>query len=579
MVRRVCVAVVVAAGLILPASAAGQLARRASSERLLVLAPLPGPSVDTAFAIATGAGMRDRMVTRYRMRVGIIPTTTICEALEASGFNCQLPLPPENALALTRFLQATAYMVGWLDREGDSLRLQLRLVDAAGSGLSGWETVRAPGTMTAEDLGRLAAEGLDNQLRAAEHARDCSDRRQRGDGKGAADRANRAFALYPNHPAAAMCLAFAYEVQQQPIDSIVYALRKAVAGDSLNGRAWQELGRRLRDQGDEKGALDAFHNQLRAEPTNLPLLVGVAAGFAAQGDYPKAVEVVDGGLAIFPSEPQLLQLKERACIDGALWHCGLEALEAQHELDTALAADTIFFQKTFGAAQSIPDTAAMLRWSARGVDRFATWVPAWRARAATLKLVDERDGAIDAYERIVALDSTQIGSALAAAQLLLDSTLIIDTAVPLDTTRLLKAERMLHLVGAQSPDTATAMALAGLFYNPGAKIAQLQLRPHLALATRYLEAALRYDYRQALQTTANFFLGLAYLLQVGEGLETVDQTKSCELVQRKIDQAGRAHAALTIGRSISPATADRFLPYLSQLRGNLQQYKAAWKCP
>jgi tetratricopeptide (TPR) repeat protein len=572
-------AVVATVGMMLPASATGQLARRASNERLLVMAPLPGPSVDTAFAIAAGAAIRERMGTRYRMRLGIIATTTICEALEASGFNCLQPQPPENALPLARFLQATGYMVGWLDRQGDSLQLRLRLVDAAGSGLAGWETVRGPAALTAEEFGRLAADLLENQLRASEHARDCSERRLRGDAKGAAERADRAFALYPNHPAAAMCLAFAFEVQQQPLDSIVMALRKAVAGDSLNGKAWEELGRRMREQGDEQGALEAFYQQLRAEPTNLRLLVGVAAGFVAYGDHAKAVEVVDGGLALNAGDQQLLQLKERACLEGALWRCGLDALEAQYDLDTALVSDTVFFQKAFGAAQSVPDTAAMLRWSARGVERFPDYVAAWRARAATLKLVDDRNGAVAAYERIVSLDSTQIGSALAAAQLLLDSTLVIDTAVPLDTTRLLKAERMLHLVGSQISDTATAMAIAGLFYNPGAKIAQLQMRPHLPLATRFLEAALGYDYRRTLQNPGNFFLGLAYLLQVGEGLETLDKTKSCDLVQRKIDQAGRGHAALTIGRPISPATADRFLPYLAQLRGNLQQYKEAWKCP
>jgi len=580
VMRRVLVTVVVVVGTMLPASANGQLARRASNERLLVLAPLPGPSVDTVYAIATGEAIRDRMTSRYRMRVGIVPTTTICEALEASGFNCKVPLPPENAPALTRFLQATAFMVSWLDRTGDSLRVRVRLVDAAGSGIAGWETVRAPAAMTAEDLGKLVADLLDNQFRAAEYARDCSERRQRGDAKGAAERAGRAFALYPNHPAAAMCLAFAYEVQQLGIDSIVVALRKAVAGDSLNGNAWEELGRRLRDKGDEKGALDAFYHQLLAEPTNSRLLIGVAAGFAAQGDYAKAVEVVEAGLALNPGDQQLLQLKERACLDGAMWPCGLQALEAQYDLDTALAADTIFFQKTFGAAQSIPDTAAMLRWSQRGVDRFPNWVAAWRARAATLKLVDERAGAIQAYERIVGLDSTQIGSALAAAQLLLDSSLVIDTIVPLDTMRLRVAEGMLLLAGRQvGNDTASSMAIATLFYNPAAKIAQLRMAPHLAIASRYLEHALQYDLRGQLRGPANFFLGLSLFFQITELDTRVRETKDCAMVDVEIDMTRRARAAFEAGRQISPQTVNQLLGYVGQIEGALPTYKPAFGCP
>jgi tetratricopeptide (TPR) repeat protein len=579
-VRRVIVAGLVTVGAFLPATATGQLARTRSNERLLILAPLPGPSIDTAFAITTGEALRDRMASRYRMRMGIIPTTTICEALEASGFNCKVPLPPENAPPLTRFLQATAYMVGWLDRSGDSLRLRLRLVDAAGSGLGGWETIRAPATTTAEDLGKSAADDLDNQLRAAEHARDCTERRQRGDAKGAVDRANRAFALYPNHPGAAMCLAYAYEVQQLPVDSIVVVLRKAVAGDSLNGNAWEELGRRLRDKGDEQGALDAFYNQLRSEPTNQRLRIGVAAGLAAQGDYARAVEVIDAGLVLSPGDHQLLQLKERACLDASMWVCGLAALEAQYDLDTALGSDTIFFQKTFGAAQSIPDTAAMLRWSRKGVDQFPDWVASWRARAATLKLVDERAAAIAAYQRIVTLDSTQVGSALAAAQLLLDSTLVIDTAVPLDTARLRQAEELLVLAGHQlHGDTATSMAIATMFYNPASKIAQLRMAPHLATASRFLEHALEYDLRKQLQGPANFFLGLSLFFQITELDTKVRESKDCAMVDVEIEMTRRARAALEAGRQISPQTVNQLLGYVGQIEGALPTYKPVFGCP
>ena len=316
-----------------------------------------------------------------------------------------------------------------------------------------------------------------------------------------------------------------------------------------------------------------------AEPTNSRLLIGVAAGFAAQRDYAKAVEVVEGGLALNPGDPQLLQLKERACLDGAMWRCGLEALEAQYGLDTARASDTIFFQKTFGAAQSIPDTAAMLRWSKHGVDQFAGWVAAWRARAATLKLVDERAGAIEAYQRIVALDSTQIGSALAAAQLLLDSSLVIDTTVPLDTARLRVAEEMLLLAGRQiGNDTASSMAIATLFYNPAAKIAQLRMAPHLPIASRYLEHALQYDRRGQLRGPANFFLGLSLFFQITELDTRVRDTKDCAMVDVEIDMTRRARAAFEAGRQISPQTVTQLLGYVSQIEGALPTYKPVFGC-
>jgi tetratricopeptide (TPR) repeat protein len=570
---------VVVAGALVPLSASAQLARRTSNERLLILPVIPGAGADTAFAIATGDAMRERMATKFRLRVGVIPTTTICEALEASGFNCTVPLPPENAPALARFLQASAYMVGWMTPDGDSLTLRMRFVDAAGSGFSGWQTARTARTATAEEVGRTAVDGLENLFRAAELARECSERRQRGDARGAMDRANRAFEIFPNHPSSATCLAFAFEVQQQPIDSIVSALRRAVAGDSLNGSNWEELGRRLREQGDTVAALKAFHNQLRAEPSDGRLRLGVAAGYATLGGYAEAAALLDEGLVMNPGDLPMLQLKERACLEGELWACGLAALEAQYDLDTALAADTVFFQKTFGAAQSVPDTAAMLRWSARAVQQFPEYVPAWRARAATLKLVDARDSAVAAYERILALDSSQVGSALAAGQYLLDSSLVIDSTVPLDTARLLKAEQMLLVAGARITDTATSMAIATLFYNPASKIAQLRLMAHLPIASRYLEHALRFDKRGALTAPANFFLGLSLFFQITTLDQQVRDTKSCELVDREIAMVARAKTALEAGRQISPQTVNQLLGFVSQIQGALPTYKPAFRCP
>ncbi len=581
VIRRSTVVGLVLIGAASPQHAAAQLSRRAANERILVLAPLTGPGVDSTMGPVVGEALRDRMMGRYRSRITVIPGTTICEALEASGFSCTTPLPQENAPALARFLQATGFIVGWLNRDGDSLKLTLRMVDNAGSGLSGWQSFTAPATTSAEDLGKLAADGLEDQLKAAEYARECSDRRNRGDTKGAADRASKAFALFPNHPAAAMCMAYVAEVDKQPLDSIIVALQHAAQGDSLNGSIWRDLGRRLREQGDTLGSFEAFRNQLRAEPTDGNLRQGVAAGLMALKRYQEAVDVLDEGLAMNAGDMPLLQLKERACLEGGLWTCGLQALEQEYDLDTALASDTSFFQKAFGTAQVMSDTAAMLKWSKLGVEKFPDFLAAWRARAAALKLTpDQREETIAAYERIVQLDSTQIAAALAVAQYLFDSTLVIDTTMPLDTARLLEGERLIDLVAEQSPnDTSTLKALAGLLYGPAARIAQKRMIPQLPLAARFLEKALRYDLSGSLTTTLNFFLGLSYAFQLFDGLDTLDKTKSCELVDQKIDLADRANTALGIGRSVSAAYADQLLPYVKRYVQDLPKYKTAWKCP
>lgn len=581
VIRMTVVLGFVVAGAMWPQGASAQLGRR-STERLLILNPITGPGiVDSTTGPAVGDALRERVANKYRQQFSVIPGTTVCEALEASGFQCTTPLPPENAPALARFLKATGFIITWLDRTGDSLKLTLRMVDVAGSGLSGWQTFTAPATTSGEDLGKLAADGLEDRVKAAQYARECSERRGRGDAKGAVDRASKAFAMFPDYPAAWQCVAYAYEVEQQPVDSIVSALQHAAKGDSLNGTIWRDLGRRLREAGDTAASWEAFRNQLRAEPTDGALRLGVAQGLMSQGEHQEAVEVLDEGLAMNPGDMPTLQLKERICLEGSLWQCGLSALEQEYDLDTALAGDTAFIQKAFGTAQSIPDTAAMLKWSKLGTDHFPDALWAWRARAAALKLApDRRDETIAAYQQIVKIDSTQIASALAIAQYLFDSTLVIDTGVPLDTARLMRGDRLIELVARQSQgDTSTMQALAGMLYGPAAKIAQKRMVPYLPIAAQFLKQALQYDLRGTLATTLNFFLGLADAFQVFDGLEALDKSKSCDLLQQKIDLTDEAVAAFTIGKSVSPPTTDQLLPYLTKLKGDLPKYKAAWKCP
>jgi tetratricopeptide (TPR) repeat protein len=566
-------------GLIPSGEAQAQLARRTSSEKILVLNPIPGPGADSAYAVALAEALRTRLASKYRFRLNVVPTEDYCAVLEASGYTCTQPLAPGDAPPLARVLLASGYVVSWLRMGSDSVVLTVRMVDVARSGLSGWEHIGAPAGTAADDLARLVADRLDNRVRAAEYARECESRRERTDPRGAAAQAARAFELFPNHPSAASCLALAHEVAHAPVDSIIAALRRVVAGDSLNKRGWEDLSRRLVEKGDTAGAVQAAMSQLKADPTDAGLRVRVAGALIVQGEYAQAVEILDQGLANNPGDMPLLALKERACVEGSLWPCALEAMQARFEVDTALADDSLFYTGAFAAAQEAEDTAAMLRWSEDAVGKFPESVSLWRARAAALKAADQRQAALEAYDRILALDSTQAPSALAAAQYLLDSTMVIDTTMPLDTARLLKAERLLELVAARaSGDTVTLVNVAALLYNPAAKIAQLRMLPHLPIATRFLEKALQYDLRGQLRLPANFFLGLSLFFQIGPLDEQVRKTKSCDLVDRELDMTRRTRTALSTGRAVAPQTADQLLGYVSRYEEAQRTYKPVFKC-
>ena len=576
IVRRLVMPALVAGGVAL-APAVLQSQARTATERILVLPPQPASDADSAFAVTLARDLRDRMDAKYRFDFRIIPTSTICEALEASGFGCGV-VPPGNAAALARFLQASGYIIGWLERGQDSLAVHLRMVDQGRSGLSGWLTVRVPASMNAGDVARRISDELQNHVDAADRARQCVERRERSDFRGARQRADQAFEKVPDHPSAAMCLALSAEATQQPADSIIKYLRIATEGDSLNARAWATLGRRLQERGDTLGALNAFIHQLEAEPNDLQLRLGVAAGLITQGDYQRAVDLLDEALAQNPADLQVLRVKERACLDGSLWDCALEALQGQYEVDSTLVGDSIFYAKAFGAAQSASDTAAMLHWSAAGVQSLPQSLDMWRARANALRTAGRREEALQAYRRVVSIDSTQLGAALAAAQMLLDTaTLMIDSTVPLDTARLFTADTLLQLVGSQARDSATMMNVAFLYFQPATRLVQQRMR--LPLAERFLEQALRYDVQGRLGVQANFFLGLAIFFQLHELDARVRETQSCELVDVEVAKVQRAKEAMTAGQQVSPPTARQVLQVIGNFEQALPTYKPVFKCP
>lgn len=551
-------------------------------DRLLVLTPLPSDPGDSAVAVAIGDEFRSRLEGKARRQFNVISKERIGEALEASGFSAETLLDPHASEQLARFLQANAYIIGSLDHNSQAT-VHLRLVDIRRTGLGGWVHLTAAPGAEPRAVGDALANEMEAHFKAAEQARACVDRRDRRDFSGAKDRARRAFESVPNHVAAAMCLAIVAEANREPADSQIAALEMAVRGDSTNGRAWEMLGRQYQVAGDTLKAADAFMRQLAADPTDSRLRTGVAALLITQKQYERARELLDEGLRNNPTDLQALQLKARACEDGELWPCLVEALSAQYDVDTTLSGNAEFYGKVFGAAQSSNDTVAMLHWSAEAVDHLPTSVAFWRARAAALKTAGKSDSALLAYERIAALDSTDIASPLQIAEILMDG-ITIDTTVPLDTARLEEVFGMLSRVAAlrtdaagQPTDSAVWRNVAARYFAPGAQL--VQKRVSFPLGIRWLEEAIEHDLRRELTTQASFFVGLAYFFQLGEVDARTRESKSCADVGIEEEMIGKAKAAMTAGASLQESTATQILQYLGQYEGLIPSYKQSFKCP
>lgn len=590
-IARTLFAAVLTCGLAAPSALAAQLAVSRANTPVLVMDPIPASPQDTAFALALADAIRDRMDTKYRFKLRIVPTETICEAKEASGFQCDFIFSATNASALARFLQVQGSIISWLARGPDSLRVRMRLVNSAGSGLAGWTSFAAPASISANDFGRQIADGLEDEIDAASDARECDQRRSQSDFRRAREKADDTFEQYPNHPAAAQCVALLFEIQGQPVDSIIWADLKAVRGDSVDARAWERLGRAYVQKGDTTGAIDAFLHQLALQPGDLRLAEAIAAQLIQAKDYRRADSVLAPYSEFNPEDMTLLTLREQACYEGHMWWCALAMGEQLFQLDSVRQSNMDYKFKEFSAAQSweaqldsntmTPDSAAkdsvvqyLLNWSDRLVQQDTTRIDVWQARAQALKSAGRVEDAVGPYRHILALDSTQVAAAYAAAQILWDSTaLVIDSTVPLDTARLFLGDSLWTRVTQLLNDTSTWTNVAVQYYRVGNKLVGQRMRPQLA--RQYLTRTLELDRTGALTAPANFFMGLNDFFQVIPMYQALRASQRCADIPPLMDFVARTRQELTIGRAVAQEVVDsRLMPTLTQVAGQRDALRA-----
>ncbi len=559
--------------------ARAQLAQTQSDDRVLFLTPIPESPDDSAFALEFADYVRSRMESRLRHKLRVVKKDVINELLVTSGFEPDRIIEPNMAPQVARALQADAYITGSVTRSSATPSGRFRMVDQRRSGLSGWMTVQGqPGDPPRAFADRFV-DSLSNQVKAAEYARDCSDRRDRGDFRRARERADRAFALYPNHPSSAICISYVFQANREPAESLIWAYDKATQGDPELLRAWEELARQYIQMGDTAKAVTAFSRQLEANPDDADMRLTVASGFTAVGDHESARDVLNAGLARDPDNLKFVQLKSRACFEGELWPCALEALAKQYDLDSTLAGDEEFFPRIFGVAQTVGDTAAMLEWSGEAVERHPQSVLLWKARASALRDAGMSDSALTAYERLVDLDSADLVSALAAAQLLIGE-LVIDTATAVDTTQLNRAGEFLDLITSSTTDTALVMNSAVLYFRPGQQLVQSR-RAHvdeLAIGVDWLEKSLQYDWQGRLTRQANFFVGLGIFFLAADLDAKIVESKSCEEVAEYSALLTRGVEAMNSGASVAQQTADQILDMYKRYEARPPTFRRAFNC-
>jgi tetratricopeptide (TPR) repeat protein len=557
-------------------SVEAQLAIRRSDEKVLFLIPSPGEGADTAFAVSLAEEVRTELRNKMRHKLLVYETESICEVLEQSAYACDAILTAMDADRLARAMQADAYIMGQVIRDGTVPVAHLRMVDLRRSGLSGRTTVRGTPGGSPSSFADAIVDTLDNQVKAAEHARECTERLERGDYRDAKERAQRAFRMYPHHPAAAMCAEVVSEALREPADSQIVYLKLAVQGDSLLPRVWERLGRLYQLKPDTVRALEAFSRQSLVDENNRDLRVGVVSGALATGNYEVARHLAQDWLDRNPLDVDMMQLKTRACVEGGIWDCALAALAQQYETDSTLVGDTLFYQQIIGAAQALDDTTAQLEWSSVAVGHAPENVGLLRAHASALAIAGMTDSVVSVYEHLLVMDPSDYRSALAGARIMLDE-VVIDTAVPLDTATLLRGIDFLNRATTATQDTSVLMNVAVTQYQKGSAL--VQARKAIPIAVDLLEHSIRNDVLGRLSVQSNFFLGLGLMFRIFEFDQEVTASESCELVTQEAEMVRRGMEALRAGAELAPDRVPQFMQQFQQFEARIPQLRRAYQCP
>jgi tetratricopeptide (TPR) repeat protein len=568
-----------------------QLAVSQPQEQILLLPLAVGRAEDSAASVKTMDLARERLTAIARYRIVVVPKAKLCEALQASGFGCDGLLDDQQARQLARFLRVSAYTTGRLERADAALAARLRVVDISSSGLAGSFAVAGATLTTPETLAEAVAQRINVLVRAAENARECTTLRQRGNLPRAVQAAQKAIAADPGAVSAHLCLILVYEAQRQPADSVLAVANRVLAIDSLNATAWDTRRGVAQQKNDTTMWIGALQRLIAIEPYNVGRILGTAQLLYQMQRYPDAVANLDRGLATNPGDQAMIELRTRACIDGAMWRCALDGLTMAAEQDTMLPHDTAWVRVAIGAAQQIPDTQAYVHWTGVAVRHFPGDYTFWKTHGSALDLAGKPDSGIVAYTRALAINPNDIATGLLVAKSIVDNAVWDTTGVRGDTARLaalrtryadrLDSARVYTDRALAAPDTTYRISAAVIMLTAGSKLAQAGaygraypwLDRTLTLVERDTEGP-----RRQIRVNASFWWGLSSFQTLSAAWTPMAASKNCAQARAFNDRLARTKEALTFGARVHVGTANNLLQGLARYEEQMPKVKAAFKC-
>jgi tetratricopeptide (TPR) repeat protein len=561
--------------------------------RFMVANPFAFAPGDSAPAVAIGTGVREEMKDVVGRDFQVIEQQQMNDALTQYGYPKDAILSPALASTLAKNIQARYIVTSTLAKgqaKGYTVTARIHGVnDDAGNVV----TVAQQQGESPQAFGKRVAEALEPMVETADEAKSCIDQRSSKPDK-AADAAQKAIKVVPDHGLAHYCLALLAQDRKAPRQEVVKQLQASAKGDPLSLPVWTALATQYQQANDTANTLVAFKQMLRVAPTNQKLREELFKYFLQSGHPETALEVADEGLKLDPYNADLYDLKSNACLFLSNFKCAVDALETMYATDST-KADTLFFTKISAAAAEgeQPDTARLLKWSQIGVRKYPDNPTLLSYLNKAYSMTGQVDSVVAVTGRIIAKDTTAIVPALEAAQALINAPpaaggtpVTTDTAnrggAPRDTStaavstsRAKEALPFLEFAMKYGDPQAKENA-AALLYSAGAKLLQSQPQD-LAGAAELLRLAVQNANPSGkVGPAANYLLGLATLFQVPQLDPQAEKQKSCDIAKQMETLLGESETALTAGRAANQEAVDKNLGIIKQYKPRVASMMKAY---
>ena len=362
--------------------------------------------------------------------------------------------------------------------------------------------------------------------------------------------------------------------------------------------AWENIAHRYQQKGDTLKAIDALTHELAGEPQNVQLRLGIAELLRQQKQYARAKTLLDEWLAKNPGDQRASDFVLRICIEGELWRCVLDGFVNVVKNDSSKLGDSSVIKPAMGAAQQVADTEKLLFFSHAAVKHFPKSAAFWKALGAAFDLKGQKDSSLWAYKQALALDASDMSSALLIAKTMVDGA-TFDTA---QATKLKSDTAGLHRFrtafadqldsargylerAAASPDSNVHVNAAAIMRTAGEKLVRAGAGDRAAWWLHQTLTLLKprtpsdsVGVRQAIRVNASFWFGLASMSSLPAEYTTMTKSKNCAEAKAFIDRLEEVRSALTTGRSVHAPTVDNMLQSLAKFDAAMTSVKKAFKC-